>query len=101
MTNKRGRQSQQSLWDRIWKDKEGNVVIWQMPNWPLWVWVGFTLLSLFFSGSVADIFSWIASAALIVWSLMEIFKGVNYFRRAMGLLVMYFSVMTVIKLITG
>lgn len=90
-----------SLWDRIWKDEAGNVVLWQMPNKPIWVWVGFTLLSLFFSGKTADVFGGIASIALIIWALLEIFQGVNYFRRALGLLILYYSVMTAIKLVSG
>jgi hypothetical protein len=49
------------------------------------------------SGRLADTFSWLASASLISWSLLEIFKGSNYFRRALGLLILVYAVMALIK----
>ena len=91
----------QSLWDRIWKDNNGNVVLWQTPNKAIWAWAACTVLSLFFSGKVADIFGGIASIALIIWALLEIFCGVNYFRRALGLLILVFATMTAIKSVSG
>jgi hypothetical protein len=48
---------------------------------------------------VSDVFSLIGTASLIVWSGLEIISGVNYFRRALGLVVMIFSVMMVIKVL--
>jgi hypothetical protein len=92
-----GRRGRRSLWDRTWKDDQGHVVIWQMPNVPLIAWAALTVLSLMVSGRTADVFSWLGSAALITWSLLEIFKGSNYFRRALGLLVLVFSVASLIK----
>lgn len=87
----------QNLWDRIWKDKHGHVVIWQMPNAWLITWAALTTVSLFFSGRVADVFSWAGDIALMGWALLEIFKGTNYFRRALGALILYFSIATIIK----
>lgn len=89
----------QDLWDRIWKDSSGRVVIWQMPNWWLIGWATATTVSLFFEGHLADILAGGASVALIVWSGLEITKGVNYFRRGLGLVVLIFSLMTLIKTI--
>jgi hypothetical protein len=86
-----------SWWDRIWKDKHGDVVIWQFPNAWLIAWAVLTLFSLFFNGHVADIFSWLGSAALIIWALFELLKGVNYFRRGLGLIVLIAAVMSLIK----
>lgn len=88
---------QRNLWDRTWKDKRGNITLWQMPNAFLIIWAVLTFLSLLVSGRLADIFSWTGSAALIVWALLEIFKGVNYFRRALGLLVLVFAIVSLIK----
>jgi len=85
------------LWDRFWKDKHGKVVIWQFPNVFLIGWAVLTTLSLFFNGHIADIFSWVGSAALIIWALLEITKGTNYFRRALGLVVLIAAVMSLIK----
>lgn len=85
------------LWDRTWKDKRGRIVIWQTPNIPLITWAVLTVLSLLVGGRLADVFSWAASAALIAWSLLEVSKGSSYFRRALGLLVLAYAVMTLIK----
>lgn len=85
------------IWDKTWRDRRGNVVIWQMPNAYLIAWAVLTVISLIFSGRVSDLISWMASAALIIWSLLEIFKGMNYFRRALGLLVLIYAVASLIK----
>ena len=91
-------QAGRSLWDRTWKDRQGRVVIWQMPNALLIGWAALTFVSLLVgSGRLADTFSWLASASLISWSLLEIFKGSNYFRRALGLLILVYAVMALIK----
>lgn len=97
MERRYGQNSHQNLWDKIWRDKHGKVIIWQFPNAALWVWAGFTTLSLLFSGIISDILAWIASAGLIVWAFLEIFKGANYFRRLLGLTVLIYAVMTVIR----
>jgi hypothetical protein len=73
------------LWDRIWRDKRGKVVIWQMPNAFLIGWAVLTMASLIVSGKVADVLAWAAIAALAAWALLEIVKGVNYFRRFLGI----------------
>jgi hypothetical protein len=90
-------QKHRSLWDRTWRDSNGQVVIWQMPNKWLLGWAGFTVLSLLFSGRTADVFSWAGSISLIVWSLLEILKGANYFRHALGLLIFVFAVASLAK----
>jgi hypothetical protein len=91
-----GRRDQRSLWDKIWRDRRGRIVLWQTPNPWLIGWLVLTFISLLFTGRRADIFSWLGSVSLIVWSLLEVFKGVNYFRRALGLLVLVMSVMSFI-----
>ncbi len=86
-----------SLWSKTWKTPQDRIVIWQTPNLPLIAWAGLTILSLMVNGRLADILSWFGSAALIIWSLLEIFKGVNYFRRALGLLVLTLAIISLIK----
>lgn len=73
--------------------------MWQRPNIWLIGWVVLTLTSLFaFSrGRTADILGIAGTASLIIWSLLEIFRGVNYFRRALGLVVLIFSIMVLLK----
>lgn len=95
----RPRYHHRSLWDKIWKDKHGRVVIWQTPNPLLLGWVVLTTVSLFFTGRIADALSSLGSVSLIVWSLLEIFRGINYFRRALGLLVILFSIAALIKMV--
>jgi hypothetical protein len=87
------------LWDKFWLDKNGDYVIWQWPNAWLIGWALATVVSLMTKAKVSDVFSLIGTASLIVWSGLEIISGVNYFRRALGLVVMVFSVMMVIKVL--
>jgi hypothetical protein len=87
----------EDLWHRTWYDNRENIVIWQMPNIWLIGWAVLTVISLLLNGKMADVFSWAASVLLIVWALLEIFRGANYFRRALGLLVLVFAIMTLLK----
>jgi len=78
-----------TFWDKFWRDKYGRDVIWQKPNLFLSTWF------------IATVFTWflpfvgikrglgvIATVALLTWSLLEIGKGVNYFRRLIGFLIL-------------
>jgi hypothetical protein len=87
----------QALWDRIWRDRKGNIAIWQWPNKWLTGWAIATVVSLLFNGTLADIFSWIAMALLLIWSLLELTKGDSYFRRGLGLVVLIFTIASIIK----
>lgn len=89
----------QNLWDKTWKDRRGRVVIWETPNAFLISWAVLTFVSLFFNNSshVGDILSWLGSVSLIIWSLLEITRGTDYFRRALGLLVFILAIMSLIK----
>ena len=90
------RTRERSLWHKIWYDRRGKIVIYQNPN--IWL-IGWALLA-FASmiaprGNVSDIFWWASSAVLAIWSLLELFKGVNYFRRALGLFVLLLTIASV------
>jgi hypothetical protein len=86
------------IWNKFWKDKNGHIVIWQMPNIPLMAWLILTIISLFLSGHVADIFAYAGMAALFIWCLLEIFKGANYFRRLFGLTVLIIALLLTIHI---
>jgi hypothetical protein len=86
-----------NVWDKIWKDKHGDVVIWQTPNAFLIGWAVLTVLCLFTSGKLSDYFGWAGDISLVIWSLLEIFKGVNYFRRILGVIVLAFAIASFIK----
>jgi len=87
------------LWDKIWKDRTGHVVIYQRPNIWLIGWAVLTLMSLFLLGQAANILSLLATIVLGIWALLEISRGANYFRRALGVVVMIFVIMSLSKFI--
>jgi hypothetical protein len=75
--------------DKIFHDDRGNLVIIQPPNLPILVWVTATLLKFVFqNGSIYLGLETIAFGSLFTWAWLELFEGVNYFRRALGLVVL-------------
>jgi hypothetical protein len=75
-----------SLFDQTFRDGEGNLVLAQPPNLPLSVGVIATVLKLVVpSGNLHTGLDAIAFGALFTWAWLELFKGVNYFRRTLGL----------------
>lgn len=78
-----------TLFDRTFRDSHGNIVIAQMPNLPILVGVAATLLQLLLpSGDLQNGVELVAFGALFTWAWQELFAGVNYFRRALGLVVL-------------
>jgi len=88
---------QHTLWDKIWRDSKGRVVIFQWPNAWLIAWAVLAMASLLISGRTADVFSWVSHAALISWAILELKDGANYFRRGLGVVVLIFAVMSLIR----
>lgn len=84
------------LWDMFWRDKNGHVVIFEWPNAWLIAWAAVTMVSLFSKGKLFTICYWLAIVLLAIWSVLEISRGVNYFRRALGLVVLGFTIMSII-----
>ncbi len=79
----------QAKFDRFFQDDQGNIIVAQPPNLPLIVWAIASILKLIFtSGNPYLIFDATSLTAIVVWSLLEIFQGVNYFRRTLGLIVL-------------
>jgi hypothetical protein len=75
--------------DRILKNKDGKVVLWQNPNLPLWGWVIFSVLGVVFKhGNLHSGFQYLGKASLFTWAYLEIRSGESMFRRALGLLIM-------------
>ena len=80
---------QATFFDRTFRDSEGKIVIAQMPNLPLVVGLAATLLQLLLpSGKIHTALDLVAFGALFTWAWQELFEGVNYFRRALGLIVL-------------
>lgn len=75
-----------TLFDKIFRDSDGNIVIAQMPNLPIILWVTASLLKLVFpTGEINTGLDVLAFGSLFTWAWLELFQGVNYFRRALGL----------------
>jgi hypothetical protein len=75
--------------DKVFRDNEGNIVIAQMPNLPLIVWIVTSILALIFTtGKINTLLDVLANGSLFTWAWLELSQGVNYFRRALGLIVL-------------
>jgi len=92
-----GRRQRRNLWDRIWRDRHGEVVIFQWPNYWLMGWAIVTVLSLMTTGTQSHVLSWIGIGLLAIWCLLEIARGVNYFRRIFGFIILLFVIASVIR----
>jgi hypothetical protein len=78
-----------TLFNRTFRDSDGNIAIAQMPNLPLLVWLAATLLKfLFTTGNIYNGLEAVAFGSLFTWAWQELFQGVNYFRRSLGLVVL-------------
>lgn len=76
-----------TLFDRIFRDSEGKIVIAQAPNPPLLVGLAATFLQFALpNGTSRTALDLVAFGALFTWAWQELFDGVNYFRRAIGLI---------------
>ena len=87
-----------TLFDKVFRDREGDIVLAQMPNLPLIVWIVASLLKLFFAtGKISIGLDAIAFGSLFTWAWEELFQGVNYFRRALGLIVLVSLILSKIQ----
>lgn len=69
----------------FWKDKDGHVVVWHRPNAPLVIWLVCAIIVHFLdAGKPKDVLSLIGLVALVIWALLEIFKGDSPLRRVLG-----------------
>jgi hypothetical protein len=74
--------------DRFFRDSQGNIVIVQPPNLPILVVTVAALLQLVFtSGQIHTGLELITFGTLYTWAWLEIFEGLSYFRRSLGLIV--------------
>jgi hypothetical protein len=78
-----------SFFDKTFRDREGKIVIAQMPNLPIIVWISASLLGLIFTtGKINTGLNLVAFGSLFTWAWEELFQGVNYFRKTLGLIVL-------------
>lgn len=73
----------------FFKDQDGKVVIGQWPNVPLYTWFGAMAGGwLPLAEKVLVLLDLISFGALFTWAWLEIFSGVNLWRRFLGSVVM-------------
>jgi len=83
----------QSLLEKCYKDSNGKVILGQFPNPPLVTWVAATVVAKIITDSdLVSLLEVVAFGAIFTWAWLELFQGVTYFRRCLGLLVLLFSV---------
>jgi hypothetical protein len=76
-----------TLFDRTFRDSEGRIVIVQPPNLPILVGLAAILLQFVLpSGNLQTGVYFVGFGAFFTWAWLELFEGVNYFRRGLGLL---------------
>lgn len=76
-----------SLFDRIFRDSEGNLVIAQPPNLPILVAGTATVLQAVLpDGPLQTTVELVAFGTWFTWAWLELFTGVNYFRQSLGLI---------------
>ncbi len=79
----------ETLFDKFFRDSDGNIVIAQPPNPPVILWGVASLLKLVFDSGLTNIaLDLIAFGSLFTWAWLELFQGVNYFRRLLGAIVL-------------
>jgi hypothetical protein len=68
----------------LFKTSDGKMVVGEKPNAPIIIAAAFYFVSWMINGDIAIILGWIGRIALLYWAYLEIFKGVNNFRRLLG-----------------
>ena len=66
----------------------------EAPNKPIIIAFIFWLITKFSSGAIYAASETIFIIAIIIWSYLEIFKGDNWFRRALGIVVLLWTAYT-------
>lgn len=70
--------------DKLFRDKQGRLVLLQWPNLSLTLWGLSTLAAHLFYGTAAQRASLVALTAILFWSVDEIARGSTPFRRILG-----------------
>jgi hypothetical protein len=84
------RKSPPSPLDKFIRDKHGKIATWQRPNLPIVGWFVFAATAhLFHAGHLRTGLEFISSAFLFTWAYLELRHGASYFRRSLGLVVLF------------
>lgn len=82
--------------ERFFKDKDGNVVLAQFPNWPIFAIVALSLAATLFE-SVAQPARYLVSGLLFYWGVLELWQGADGFRRVLGLVAIGYSIWRLVQ----
>ncbi len=92
MTNQK-----RSILNRLWYDQHGKLAIVGWPNTPLTAWLlAMGLGWLLPTGHWQTLAKVLSFGALFTWAWLELFDGVNYFRRALGLVVLMLVILSAV-----
>jgi hypothetical protein len=67
-------------------DNNGKLVLFETPNWVLIGFLFWLVVYLFSNNTVQNVSFILSSIFLLWWAILEIFNGVTYFRRTLGLI---------------
>ena len=81
--------------------RTGEIVIAQFPNVPLWIFLAAVGVGPFFStdSTAGKVITWIGTGGLAWWAMDEVLRGVNPWRRALGIAGCAFVIARVISLV--
>lgn len=84
------RRRKETFSDRFWLDKDGKLSITQKPNIPLIIWAVSILIqiALGVGNPISEVAKIIGSISIAVWAVMEVYSGVSYFRKLLGLFIL-------------
>jgi hypothetical protein len=86
-----------TLINYIFRDKNNRIVIGQFPNIPIIGWFVFMLISqILDDGKLKTNLELISMAFLFTWAYLELFQGVNRFRRFLGFIVLLVIIISII-----
>jgi hypothetical protein len=88
-------QQSQTLMEKLCRDKNGRLALASKPNAPLITWfAALVVTKILPDGSWHMVASLVSFGALFTWAWLEIFHGVNYFRRILGATVLVVTVLS-------
>lgn len=95
MTGLRGqwKAARRGVFADYFKDKNGNVVLWQSPNPPLLIWIVLRVIALVLQdGTLRSGVNSTATIAISIWAYLELTSGVTIFRRLIGTTILGFVI---------
>ncbi len=77
------------IFDKLFRDNNGELVYFQSPNLPLIVYLLSIIAGLILEGYIKTIIVTLGDGALFVFGWLELFYGVNVFRKLLGFIVLF------------